>query len=211
MSKATLVIDMPSNCSECPCCYVPRCEVLEKSLKPSEIYECKPDWCPLREVLRKEEFIKKLIERLEEKDDDCGCGKIDVWEAIEIVNKLAEEYNKESVKVDLISRSTLLKQFAEATQYGCGNVGIKFVDELIKKQPTAYNDEWIPCSEDKPKENGRYECWYMVSAIGEEKEYIPITLYWEDNIWLFHPNGFSMPTQKDVVAWKPIAPYQSEG
>ena len=50
MRKAVLVIDMPSSCSECPCCYIPRCEVLEKSLKTSEIYECKPDWCPLREL-----------------------------------------------------------------------------------------------------------------------------------------------------------------
>lgn len=53
MSKAILVIDMPSSCSECPCCYIPRCEVLEKPLKTSEIYECKPDWCPLRELPEK--------------------------------------------------------------------------------------------------------------------------------------------------------------
>lgn len=38
------------------------------------------------------EFIEKLICRLKEKDDDCGCGKIDVWEAILIVNQLAEEH-----------------------------------------------------------------------------------------------------------------------
>ena len=46
-------MDMPSSCSECPCCYIPRCEVLEKSLRTSEIYECKPDWCPLRELPEK--------------------------------------------------------------------------------------------------------------------------------------------------------------
>ena len=40
---------------------------------------------------------------------------------------------------DLISRSALLKEFAKATSYGCGSVGIKFVDDLIKKQPTAYD------------------------------------------------------------------------
>lgn len=53
MSKAVLVMDMPSSCSECPCCYIPRCEVLEKSLRTSEIYECKPNWCPLRELPEK--------------------------------------------------------------------------------------------------------------------------------------------------------------
>lgn len=87
-----------------------------------------------------------------------------------------------------------------------------FEEEAVHRVVASVkNNSWIPCSVDNPKENGRYECWYMVSAIGEKKEYVPITLYWEDNIWLFHPNGFSMPTQSDVVAWKPIAPYQPKG
>ena len=54
--KAILVIDMPSSCSECPCCYVPRCEVNEKALKTKEIYECKPDWCPLKPMPQKKEY-----------------------------------------------------------------------------------------------------------------------------------------------------------
>ena len=29
--------------------------------------------------------VDKVVEQLEEKDDDCGCGKIDVWTAIDIV------------------------------------------------------------------------------------------------------------------------------
>lgn len=100
------------------------------------------------------EFIDKLISRLEERKGIVIIdGKemyqedyfIDIDEAISIVNQLAEEYNNESVKGDLISRSALLKQFAEATPYGCGTVGIKFVDELIKNQPTVCNDGWIPC------------------------------------------------------------------
>lgn len=37
------VRDMPNSCCDCPCCYVPRCEILEKSLTRSEIYECKPN------------------------------------------------------------------------------------------------------------------------------------------------------------------------
>lgn len=31
--------------------------------------------------------VEKVVAELEEKDDDCGCGKIDVWTAIEIVRK----------------------------------------------------------------------------------------------------------------------------
>ena len=53
--KAILVLEMPSSCSECPCCYVPRCEVNEKTLKTSEIYQCKPDWCPLKPMPSKKE------------------------------------------------------------------------------------------------------------------------------------------------------------
>lgn len=59
MSKAVLVMDMPSSCSECPCCYITRCEVLEKSLKTSEIYDCKPDWCPLRDLPEKMQVCGK--------------------------------------------------------------------------------------------------------------------------------------------------------
>ena len=40
---------------------------------------------------------------------------------------------------DLISRSELLRGFMETTPFGCGSVGIKFVDDLIKNQPTAYD------------------------------------------------------------------------
>lgn len=50
MSKTIIVIDMPNSCCDCPCCYVPRCEISEKSLTRDEIYECKPDWCPLNEM-----------------------------------------------------------------------------------------------------------------------------------------------------------------
>lgn len=76
------------------------------------------------------EFIDKLIERLEESkeryedvaffemntnghtlDFEYSNGKKDgVSEAIEIVNELAEEYNNESVKGDLISRSAVIRE-----------------------------------------------------------------------------------------------------
>ena len=101
-------------------------------------------------------------------------------------------------------------------QYGVvgSNLGASAVSRckgVIEEVAEEYNNGWIPCNEDKPKQNGWYECWYMVSAVGENKEYEPITLYWEENIWLYRPNRFTMPTQRNVVAWKPIAPYQSKG
>ena len=83
-----------------------------------------------------------------------------------------------------------------------------FYNNAVKVNMSQLNNNgWISCSEDKPKKNGWYECWYKTSAVGENKYYEPITLYWEDNIWLYRPNKFAMPAQSDVVAWKPIAPY----
>lgn len=29
--------------------------------------------------------VKKVVAELEKQDDDCGCGKIDAWKAIDIV------------------------------------------------------------------------------------------------------------------------------
>lgn len=89
--------------------------------------------------------------------------------------------------------------------------GIEDANAIIIHLAKEYKVGWIPCSEDKPNKNGWYECWYMTSAVGENKYYEPITLYWEDNIWLYRPNKFTMPTQSNVVAWKPIAPYQPKG
>lgn len=60
MSKAILVIDMPSNCNECPCryltegCYSDFCQVTCDDL-PERYDTAKPDWCPLREVPQKKE------------------------------------------------------------------------------------------------------------------------------------------------------------
>ena len=53
---------------------------------------------------------------------------------------------------DLISRSALLKEFAEKTPFGCGTIGIKFVDDLIKAQPIAYDVESVMAELEKQKE-----------------------------------------------------------
>lgn len=38
--------------------------------------------------------VEKVVAELEEKDDDCGCGKIDVWTAIEIVRKGGVDHDR---------------------------------------------------------------------------------------------------------------------
>ena len=54
MSKAILVIDMPSSCIDCPLHYYdePRlwCGANERNMDTDDIENYKPTWCPLREV-----------------------------------------------------------------------------------------------------------------------------------------------------------------
>ena len=87
------------------------------------------------------------------------------------------------------------------------NTAIKIVTQVAEE----HGDGWTPCSKNLPKENGWYECWCIIYAIGEKKGYRPKTLYWEDNLWLYNPYGFSMPDKESVVAWKPIIPYKMNG
>lgn len=68
------------------------------------------------------EFIEKLIDRLEEaKSDWKDDYNVPINKAISIVNQLAEEYNNESVKEDLISRQAVIdiiyKEIARTTSY----------------------------------------------------------------------------------------------
>lgn len=161
------------------------------------------------------EFIDKLISRLEKKKEGAKRRKsfdseISYSCAIGIVNQLAEEYNNEPVKGDLISRSALLKQFAETTPYGCGTVGIKFVDELIKNQPTVCNDDWIPCEKElppQPKENPLFENkpleLYLATVKGSE---YPWRVFWNGKSFT---DGWS---KVDVLAWMELPkPYQPKG
>jgi hypothetical protein len=58
MSKAILVMDMPSNCYECPCCHIDKdydtCEANYIILLMGHDKK-RPEWCPLREVPQKRE------------------------------------------------------------------------------------------------------------------------------------------------------------
>ena len=59
MSKAMLIMEMPSSCVECPCsCLVyehNECEVLGKKITLDDKYEIRPTWCPLREAPKPKE------------------------------------------------------------------------------------------------------------------------------------------------------------
>lgn len=71
MSKAILVMDMPSNCQKCPCMYGGICFAKDKAGNPDDIdpvmtieesHEGRPVWCPLKETDVSKEFIEQAID-----------------------------------------------------------------------------------------------------------------------------------------------------
>ena len=60
MSKAILVIDMPSSCIDCPLHYYGEpilwCGANERDMDTDDIENYKPTWCPLREVPQKDTY-----------------------------------------------------------------------------------------------------------------------------------------------------------
>lgn len=53
MAKAVLVMDMPENCFKCKLQNWANCKITNKC----HVGECRPDWCPLRELPEKEETV----------------------------------------------------------------------------------------------------------------------------------------------------------
>lgn len=69
----------------------------------------------------------------------------------------------------LIDVDALLKDFTAQTPFGCGTVGIKFVDDLIKNQPTAYDVEAVVAElEKRADDNDR--CADRLSRIEGKKK-----------------------------------------
>ena len=69
MSKAILVIDMPSRCLNCNCVgYINHngkfnvCRISGEILKEDDYYKQRPNSCPLREVPQKTDFRKAKTE-----------------------------------------------------------------------------------------------------------------------------------------------------
>ena len=61
--KAILVIDMPSNCLDCPCEYdYLTCKAIDHRLDYVDADNERPSWCPLRSIPSKaaEDLIKGL-------------------------------------------------------------------------------------------------------------------------------------------------------
>lgn len=156
------------------------------------------------------EFIDKLIGKLEEKANQTWlvlAERNGYERAIEIVNQLAEEYNNESVKGDLISRSLLLDCLSYYISHTDEKSGEHYAYErakdLIEKQPKSYNDGWIPCSSGKlppkPENNMLFE--------NKPLELYLATVRGSDYAWRVFWNGeyFTDGWNKvDVIAWQEL-------
>lgn len=172
------------------------------------------------------EFIEKLNGRLEEKRKtafktytDFGMNTdlgrmFGFKKAIDVVNQLAEEYNNESVKGDLISRSAVIELIESKCVDGClEQDDITLIDAYglmddVSDLPTAYNDGWIPCSERLPEVGQivfiQVTCEYQLE-MGDEtpiqiRKYEP-----KHNGFDWKQIGFGEWLRSDLVlAWQPL-------
>lgn len=154
------------------------------------------------------EFIEKLIGRLEEKvvnrtfDESIKTKNLAYKEAIEIVNQLAEEYNNEAVKGDLISKKAVITElngiYLDNPWDDKEDILEKAIG-IVDHFPTAYNNGWIPCSERLPDKEGEYlvtlRRWNCVTFANFKD--IKNNPHFDTNY---------------VTAWQPLpAPYQPKG
>lgn len=72
----------------------------------------------------------------------------------------------------MISRQKLFDELFADTPYGCGVVGIKYVDELIKKQPTAFDMNVVL---DQLEDYGKYKGILRIED-NHCENYIPVSV-----------------------------------
>lgn len=76
MSKGFIVMDIPENCEDCPCCHTDNYDFYCKRNGNHVDWEEKPDWCPIKpldgiDLIDRNEVIR-LIDRHTTED-----GKLD--------------------------------------------------------------------------------------------------------------------------------------
>lgn len=129
-----------------------------------------------------DEFIKKLIERLEE---------------IPVENRCSECPHKskcDAVQEHIISEHTDL----------CGATIKALAIEIVNQLAEEYNNGWIPCEWElppQPKENPLYEgkaldIYLVCPSDGD----LPFRAFWNGE---FFTQGFR---RESVIAWQPLPP-----
>lgn len=120
-------------------------------------------------------------------------------EAIEIVDEVAEEYNKKyEPTIDLL-------------EYGIDGYNMHLKEQYNKGYEDGLNaDKWIPCSERLPNEYGEY----LYTDINDEVHEGCFAPY--DGVLIggwstCHADGVVRLSDDKVIAWKPLPkPYKKE-
>ena len=138
------------------------------------------------------EFIEKLIGRLEEISVENTCSDCPYKAKCDEVQ---EHINDETTDL-------------------CGATIKALSIEIVNQLAEEYNGWWISADVELPKKNGWYWGYYVTSSYKgtdgvRHTECKYASIYWEDNLWLYDPRSFR--TVDEVIAWKPIAPYQPKG
>lgn len=124
--------------------------------------------------------FEKIKERLEEKEDDCGCGKITVQNALSIVSEVEAEY---------INKST--EHINKSSDCSTGWIPV---------------EERLPETDDDVLVWYRYRTMQGVNIVGSKETHGIGYYYKPTNSWLIY-GGFGL--YWNVVAWMPLPePYR---
>lgn len=167
------------------------------------------------------EIVNQLAEEYEECFNLCSetCEVYDKekhycpkW--CKVIRETVEELKEEYFKNAMIDEQYCW-QTCGATEHckECNRLGNGSIDYYENYDCLAeeYNNGWISADVELPTKNGWYWGYYVTSSyIGTDglkhTECKYASIYWEDNLWLHDPRSFR--TVDEVIAWKPIEPYQ---
>lgn len=148
-----------------------------------------------------QEIFEKIIERLRENEQEKirmyeWEGQSAILEAIEIVNQVAEEYDKPKLTPEQREACWAHSSKDCSTCGQCINSEISNMSENL-----ASSDGWIPVSERLPDESGKYTVCTAKGSVYCAK----FTVGKKDKF--FHTDMYT-----HIIAWQPLpAPYKLKG
>ena len=169
-----------------------------------------------------QEVFEKIKQKLEELPFGFmtfgGDMVIGLSDAIEIVDQVAEEYNKVSVEGDLISKSALLEDLRKYEDE-CESILMLpswfGACSIIKKQQIIQNNGWIPCSERLPECEDGWETEALLFQLKGtdtiECGYYGVGGRYRDKYFRTYRDSKEGYDARDVIAWQPLPkPYKKE-
>ena len=129
----------------------------------------------------------------------------------EVFSKIIEELEEKRRRYFLTIANTEDEKLDCAYEY-VGDALDKAI-EIVKQEEEKYNNGWIPCSEQLPKESDKYndELYPMCLVTIESGETCLGVFRYDVNKWYTKmfcgENNYS--TERNVIAWQPLpAPYK---